>query len=180
LKAHLRAFTAAVTDLQSPTGLQFSKLRWRRSNSSPGDPDLSAIFTGNMTSKTIGIFQNSKDADASGWTEINIPLSKAPEGFDISPDGKELWAASHQEMVTIIDIGTKKVVQSINVHSKFANRLKFTLDSKHVLISDLGNGDLIVVDAASRKEVKRVSLGHGGRRYSRCAGRIGCLYCRER
>ncbi len=114
-----------------------------------------------MTSKTIGIFQHSKDADASGWTEINIPLSKAPEGFDISPDGKELWAASHQEMVTIIDIGTKKVVQSINVHSKFANRLKFTLDSKHVLISDLGNGDLIVVDAASRKEVKRVSLGHG-------------------
>ena len=29
------------------------------------------------------------------------------------------------------------------------------------LISDLGNGDLIVVDPASRSEVKRVSQGHG-------------------
>jgi len=64
-------------------------------------------------------------------------------------------------MVTIIDIATKEVIQTINVHTKFANRLKFTPDGKRVLISDLGNGDLIVVDAASRKEVKRVSLGRG-------------------
>jgi len=28
-----------------------------------------------------------------------------------------------------------------------------------VLISDLGSGDLVVVDAASRKEVKRLNLG---------------------
>lgn len=124
-------------------------------------PDLSAIFTANMTSNTITVFEHDQNADASGWTETNIPVSKAPEGFDVSPDGKELWAASHQEMVTIIDIATKKVIQTINVHTKFANRLKFTPDGKHVLISDLGNGDLILVDAASRGEVKRISLGHG-------------------
>ncbi len=41
------------------------------------------------------------------------------------------------------------------------HRLKFTLDGKHVLISDLGNGDLIVVDTVFRKEVKRISLGRG-------------------
>src|SRR4029077_15817054 len=97
----------------------------------------------------------------SGWTETNIAVGKAPEGFDVSPDGRELWAASHQEKVTIIDIAPKKVIQSVNVHTKSANRLKFTPDGRHVLISDLGNGDLIVVDAASRKEVKRVSLGRG-------------------
>jgi YVTN family beta-propeller protein len=124
-------------------------------------PDLRAIFTASMTSSTITVFEPDKNADSSGWTETNIPVSKAPEGFDVSPDGKELWAASHQEMVTIIDIATKKVIQTINVHTKFANRLKFTPDGKRVLISDLGNGDLIVVDAASRKEVKRVSLGRG-------------------
>ena len=124
-------------------------------------PDLSAIFTASMTSNTITCFVHDKNADSSGWTETNIPISKAPEGFDVSPDGKELWAASHQEMVTIIDIATKKVIQTINVHTKFANRLKFTPDGKHVLISDLGNGDLIVLDAGSRNEVKRISLGHG-------------------
>jgi YVTN family beta-propeller protein len=124
-------------------------------------PDLSAIFTASMTSNTITFFEHDKNADASGWTATNIPVSKAPEGFDVSPDGKELWAASHQEMVTIIEIATRKAIQTINVHAKFANRLKFTPDGKRVLISDLGNGDLIVVDAASRKEVKRISLGHG-------------------
>jgi DNA-binding beta-propeller fold protein YncE len=124
-------------------------------------PNLRTIFTASMTSNNITVFEHDNNADASGWTETNIAVSKAPEGFDVSPDGKELWAASHQEMVTIIDIATKKVIQTIDVHTKFANRLKFTPDGKHVLISDLGNGDLILVDAASRNEVKRVSLGHG-------------------
>jgi YVTN family beta-propeller protein len=124
-------------------------------------PDPGAIFTASMTSNTITVFEHDKNADASGWTETNIPVSTAPEGFDVSPDGKELWAASHQELVTIVDIATKKVIQTINLHTKFANRLKFTPDGKHVLISDLGNGDLILVDAASRNEVKRVSLGRG-------------------
>jgi YVTN family beta-propeller protein len=124
-------------------------------------PDLSEIFTANMTSNTISILEHDNNADSSGWKETHIPVSNAPEGFDVSPDGKELWAASHQEMVTIVDIATKKVIQTINVHTKFANRLKFTPDGKHVLISDLGNGHLIFIEAASRTEVKRVSLGRG-------------------
>ena len=45
-----------------------------------------------------------------------------------------------------------------------ANRLKFTPDGKRVSISILSTGDLFVYDVASRKEVKRVSLGKG------CAG----------
>ena len=64
----------------------------------------------------------------------------------------------------MVDLATKKVSSTINVHTKFANRLKFTPDGKRVLISDLGTGDLIVLDATSRSEVKRISLGHG------CAG----------
>ena len=124
-------------------------------------PDLRVIFTASMTSNTITIFEHDKNVDSSGWAETNVAVSPAPEGFDVSPDGKQLWAASHQETVTIIDIATKKIVQTINVHTKFANRLKFTPDGRHVLISDLGTGDLIVVDTASRSALKRVSLGHG-------------------
>lgn len=124
-------------------------------------PGLGIIFTSSMSSNTIGVFEHDKNADASGWTEATIPVGKAPEGFDVSPDGKELWAASHQDVVTIIDIATKKVIQSIHVRTKFANRLKFTPDGKNVLISDLGTGNLILLDAALRSEVKRISLGHG-------------------
>ena len=124
-------------------------------------PDVSRIYTANIASDTITFFDHDKNADSSGWTEVDIPVGKAPEGFDISPDGKELWAASHERMVSIIDTATKKVVQTIDIHTKFANRLKFTPDGKQVLVSDLGNGDLILLDTASRQELKRISLGHG-------------------
>jgi YVTN family beta-propeller protein len=49
----------------------------------------------------------------------------------------------------------------LDVHMKSANRLKFTPDGRQVLISDLGNGELVVLDTASHQELKRISLGHG-------------------
>jgi len=63
--------------------------------------------------------------------------------------------------VSVIDLPTKKVTQTFDLHTKFANRVRFTPDGRLVLISDLGTGDLIVVDAHLRKETKRISLGHG-------------------
>jgi YVTN family beta-propeller protein len=50
-------------------------------------------------------------------------------------------------------------VQTLNVEVNRSNRLKFTLDGKLVLISDLGNNALVVVDAASRKVIKRLNPG---------------------
>ena len=41
---------------------------------------------------------------------------------------------------------------------KDANRLKFTPDGKLVLISDPAGGALVVVDAATRKEVRRIKV----------------------
>jgi YVTN family beta-propeller protein len=100
--------------------------------------------------------------DQTDWNETHIAVGHGPEGFDVSPDGKELWAAnSHDGTVSIIDVAKKAVVQTLAIPTRFANRLKFTLDGKLVLISDLGSHDLVVVDAASRKEVKRLKLGGG-------------------
>ncbi len=100
------------------------------------------------------------------WEVTNVPAGRGVEGFDVSPDGKELWAANARDgSVTIIDIAAKKAVQTIPVAVKGANRLKFTPDGKHVLISGLGarGGDasLVVLDAPTRKEVKQLSLGGG-------------------
>lgn len=124
--------------------------------------DESRIFTSNVNADTIGFLDHDKSGDASGWVEKYIPVGKGPEGFDVSPDGKELWAAnSHDSTVSVIDVTSKEVVQTFDIHTKFANRVKFTPDGKLVLISDLGNGDLVVLDAAGRKELKRLNLGHG-------------------
>jgi YVTN family beta-propeller protein len=53
------------------------------------------------------------------------------------------------------------VVETLKIPTQFANRLKFTLDGELAIISDLGSGELVVIDAASRKEVKRIKLGGG-------------------
>ena len=124
--------------------------------------DENRIFTANVNSDTISILDRDKNGDASGWIETPIPVGRGPEGFDVSPDGKELWAAnSHDGTLSIIDLASRKVVQTLDLHTKFANRVKFSPDGKLVLISDLGMGDLIVLDAVARKEIKRLNLGHG-------------------
>jgi YVTN family beta-propeller protein len=123
-------------------------------------PDESHIYTSNVNSNSISILDHDPKADASGWTQTTIPVGQGPEGFDVSPDQKELWAAnSHDGTVSIIDLASRKVTQTFDVHTHQSNRLKFTPDGKLVLISDLGTGDLVVLDAAARKEIKRLNLG---------------------
>jgi YVTN family beta-propeller protein len=124
--------------------------------------DESRIFTANVNSDTISILDRDQNGDASGWIETPIPVGKGPEGFDVSPDGKEIWAAnSHDGTLSIVDVGTRKVVQTLDLHTKRTNRVKFTPDGKLVLISDLETGELVILDAAARKEMKRLKLGRG-------------------
>jgi YVTN family beta-propeller protein len=52
-------------------------------------------------------------------------------------------------------------VQTLAADVHGANRLKFTPDGKHVLVSTLGGPDLVVLDASTRKVIKRVPIGHG-------------------
>lgn len=97
-----------------------------------------------------------------GWNATHVTVGKGPEGFDVSPDDKEVWAAnSHDGSVSIIDVTTKSVVQTLNAGTRMSNRLKFTPDGKFVFISDLGGRNLVVVDAANRKVLKRIALGGG-------------------
>ncbi len=51
------------------------------------------------------------------------------------------------------------MIGGVDVKTKRSNRVKFTRDGNLVLISDLGAGEVVVVDAVARKEVKRVKLG---------------------
>ena len=96
------------------------------------------------------------------WNQTVIPVGKGSEGFDVSPDGRELWTANAEDgTLSVIDLKTRTVTATLDAKIFGANRLKFTPDGKLVLISSLRDGNLVVYDAASRKEFKRVSIGHG-------------------
>jgi len=100
------------------------------------------------------------------WRVTNVAAGRGAEGFDVSPDGKEIWAANAQDAtVTIIDAASKRVIETLPISLPGANRLKFTPDGKRVLIAGGGGGtagsSLVVMDGATRKEVKQLNLGGG-------------------
>jgi len=96
------------------------------------------------------------------WNETVVPVGNGSEGFDISPDGKEIWVANAQDgTVSIIDSASKKVTAMLAANMVGANRLKFTPDGKLVFISSLRNSDLAIFDSSTRQEVKRLKIGTG-------------------
>lgn len=137
---------------------------------------LDQIVTSNVNSGTMSIIEHVSQANggfgpATGgprmtWEVTNIPAGNGVEGFDVSRDGKEIWAANARDAtISIVDVAAKKVIQTLPIPLKGANRLKFTADGKRVLISGLGAGagdvSLVVMDASARKEVKKLNLGGG-------------------
>ena len=101
------------------------------------------------------------------WEVTSVRSGNGSEGFDVSPDGKEIWAANARDAtVTIIDFAGKHATQTFPISVNGANRLKFTPDGTRVFVTGLGFGgrsgsDLVVIDAASRKEIKHFDLGGG-------------------
>jgi YVTN family beta-propeller protein len=146
-------------------------------------PDLQHIVTSNVASATVSLIdlqevhmgpppgmhppagmqpppgppQVRKD-----WNETVIPVGHGSEGFDLSPDHKEIWVANSQDgTISIIDYAAKKVIDTLHPDVLSANRLKFTPDGKRVFVSLLGNPDLVILDATTHNVVKRLPIGTG-------------------
>jgi YVTN family beta-propeller protein len=135
-------------------------------------PDGKKIYTTNVSSGTVSILvdtliqpgrmapPNAKPRE--DWIQTVVPTARGSEGFDVSPDGSELWtAASEDGTISIIDLGAKKLAAKIDAKVLGANRLKFTPDGKLVFISSLQTGDLAIYNAKLHTEVKRLKIGHG-------------------
>ncbi len=134
------------------------------------------VYTTNVNAGTVSIMADTLLTPPAGpngqmppgarsrreWIQSVIPVSRGSEGFDVSPDGRELWTVSADDgTIAIIDIASKKLSGKIDAKVLGANRLEFTPDGKYVLISTLRSGDLFVYDAVSHKELKRINIGHG-------------------
>jgi YVTN family beta-propeller protein len=135
-------------------------------------PDAKKIYTTNVSSGTVSILMDTliqpgkfgpPDAKPrEDWRQTVIAVGRGSEGFDVSPDGAQLWtAASEDGSIFVIDLAAKRLSAKIDAHVTGANRLKFTPDGKLVFISSLGTGDLVIYDAMSQKEIKRLRIGHG-------------------
>ncbi len=133
--------------------------------------DEKKIYTTNVNAGTVSILTDTLlpappfpgGQPRRDWVQKVVKVSKGAEGFDVTPDGKQLWtAASEDGTISVIDLATKKLAFVIDAKVLGANRLKFTPDGKLALVSSLRTGDLFVFDVASRKEIKRITFGEGG------------------
>jgi YVTN family beta-propeller protein len=136
-------------------------------------PDGHRFYTTNVGSGTVSIFDYVLTPPSSAaygfvpagrkpsmeWVQTVMSLAPGVEGFDVSPDGAELWTASPVTgQVFVLDTALK-IVTAYPANLMGANRLKFTNDGKLVLVAIIRNGDLVVLDASTRTEIKRLKLG---------------------
>jgi YVTN family beta-propeller protein len=146
---------------------------------------LDRVFTSNVSSATISIIEQVDSpmpnfgpppgappgsAPPPGgprktWRITNVPAGRGSEGFDLSPDGTQIWVANAQDgTVTVIDVAAKRALQTFAVPVR-GNRLKITPDGKQVLVSGMGSrtskANLVILDFATHKEVKGFDLGGG-------------------
>jgi len=150
-------------------------------------PDIKRIVTTNERSATVSIIEKiigngpgpggpagppppgpppgaggPMGAPGGDWDETVVRVGSGSEGFDVSPDGREIWVANARDgTVSIVDTSSKTVTETLAADVGGANRLKFTPDGKRVLISTLRGPDLTIIDSATRKTIKRIPVGHG-------------------
>jgi YVTN family beta-propeller protein len=137
--------------------------------------DLKKIFTANRGSESVSVLENAPFPVSSkpvfneyhpkdNWNVTVIPVMYGPDGIGISPDDKEVWAVSTAAdsgdgRVSIIDVAAKKVSQTLDTKSKDPTRIAFTPDGKRAVISGGASGNILVYDAVTRKEIKRIHIG---------------------
>jgi YVTN family beta-propeller protein len=139
--------------------------------------DLRKIFTVNVQSASASIIERAvgragrfAPAADDDWTVTSVKVGEPSEdfeGFAVSPDGRELWTASPRGRIAIVDVPGRKLLQSVDAGVTGANRVAFTPDGKRVLISRLSApagsapGNIVVFDAAARREIGRIDAGGG-------------------
>lgn len=69
------------------------------------------IFVSNPGSGTVSIIQPAR--------LLTVPAGKGSEGFDVSPDGRQLWTANAGvDSVTVIDVATGKATETFPIPSR--------------------------------------------------------------
>lgn len=124
-------------------------------------PGEKKIYAANIGGNSVSILDLTNAPRQTGLRQIAV--AKGPEGIDLAPDGATVWVAGRtaEGGISVIDAGSGDIVRTIPTATKFANRLKFTPDGKHVLVSDPTSGDVTIFDAASGEVVKKIATAAG-------------------
>ncbi len=145
----------AILELDSATGkiLHVWNTNQVRSHMIVVTPDEKKFYVTNTVSGTVSVVDR-------GTGEVKI-LATGPgtEGIAISPDGKEVWAASRADAkIEIISTATDSIETSFPSGGKGPKRMQFTPDGAQVWVTNDGSNQATVFDARSREVLGNLTL----------------------
>ena len=160
----------AVLELDSSTGkiLHVWNTTQERSHMIVATPKETKFYVTNTVSGSVSVIDRS-----TGEAKV-IVTGPGTEGIAISPDGKEVWAASRADAkISIIATATDAIVASFSSGGKSPKRMDFTPNGSQVWVTNSGSGETTVFDARSHellasittsKDPSGVSISPDGRR----------------
>jgi YVTN family beta-propeller protein len=121
--------------------------------------DQSKLPPSDKKADGIGVF----DVRQNKLTSV-IQGGSDPEEFDLSKDGKLLFASNEDAgLMSIVDIGTAKVAQSVKVGEE-PEGVKTSPDGKFVYVTSEDSGTISVIDPAAAKLITMFEVGHRPRK----------------
>ncbi|MDH5603349.1 MAG: hypothetical protein OEY51_05405, partial [Cyclobacteriaceae bacterium] len=117
--------------------------------------DNKRLYTANIGSENVSVIDRE-----TGSLIRQITCGEGAEGMAFTPDGKYLWVANQTGgSITIIDLKTHEAIETFDCPG-MPVRIRFAGDGKLALVPGWTEvGYLIVIDVASRTEVKRIKVG---------------------
>lgn len=145
----------AVLELESATGkiLHVWNTAQDRSHMIVATPNEAKFYVTNTVSGSVSVIERST-------SEVKV-VSTGPgtEGIAISPDGKEVWAASRlDDKISIISTDTDRIVAAFPSGGKGPKRMDFTPDGTQVWVTNPSSNQATVFDARARELIASLTL----------------------
>ncbi len=145
----------AVLELDSATGkiLHVWNTNQERSHMIVATPNETKFYVTNTVSGSVSVIDRST-------SEVKV-VSTGPgtEGIAISPDGKEVWAASRlDDKLSVISTATDKMAANFPSGGKGPKRLDFTPDGTQVWVTNPSSNQTTVFDARARELIASLTL----------------------
>ncbi len=145
----------AVLELDSSTGkiLHVWDTNQVRSHMIVATPNEMKFYVTNTVSGSVSVVDRS-----SGEVKV-VATGPGTEGIAISPDGKEVWAASRlDDKIEIISTATDSIVASFPSGGKGPKRMDFTPDGTQVWVTNPSSNQTTVFDARGRELIATLVL----------------------